>query len=342
MQESNEFKFSSIQLIAFFLKWWKHILIATFIGAIGSAGFSLLLKNRYKSTVIFYATTTNSISNTLLNFGSNRKDFLEFGDEDDAEQALQILQSDVIRSRIIQQFDLWEHYDIDRNSNYALTKMYNRFKKNVQFRRTEYNSVEITVLDTDPQMAADMANAVAAQLDTVKNQVQQQRANEALKIVDEKFQQLSADVKMLSDSLTKLRKLGVNDVSVQTEMYTEQLAIAISKNNTKAISDLQERLDVLSEHASAFMEMTNKIILYTEQLALVKLKREETQIDAEKIVPQKMVIDYATPADRKTFPKRSMIVAGATFATFCLTIFILIGLENWRRYKDSIRKAVNA
>ena len=41
------------------------------------------------------------------------KDFLEFGEEEEAEQMIQILRSDEIRHHVIGKFDLMNHYQID-------------------------------------------------------------------------------------------------------------------------------------------------------------------------------------------------------------------------------------
>lgn len=338
MQPENkpEFRFSSEQTIRFLLKWWIQVLVVTFASAIIAAGASFLIKNKFKSTVIFYPTTTNSISSALLAFGDVRKDFLEFGDENEAEQALQILQSDDIRNHIISKFDLYAHYDIDPNGQYARTKMFKKYSKNVTSRRTEYNSVEISVLDTDPQMAADIANEVARKLDETKTVIQRKQAVEGLKIVEERYKELQKDLGTLTDSLNKIRVLGVNEPAAQSEMYYEQYAIALSKGNAKAALAIEEKINIISQYASSYYVISNQIALLNEQFAGMKLKYEEARVDAEKSIPHIMVVNYATPADRKTYPKRSYIVVGAAFATFCMTIFFLIGLENLRRYREKL------
>ncbi len=48
-------------------------------------------------------------------------------------------------------------------------------------------AVKITVFDTDPQMAADMANDIAALLDSTRNFMQKERAVKAFQIVNEEY-----------------------------------------------------------------------------------------------------------------------------------------------------------
>jgi uncharacterized protein involved in exopolysaccharide biosynthesis len=338
-KQSSEFSFSSFGFISFLVKWWKHIAIATMIGAVASIVISLMMKDRFKSTVIFYPTTTNSISKALLDVtGGSKQDFLAFGEEAEAEQALQILESDEIREWVIRQYDLYKHYDIDTASNFAKTKMMKKFARNVSFRRTEFNSVEISVLDENPKVAAGMANDIAARLDSVKNKIQKERAIEGLKIVEAEYNTLKSEITKMADSLDKIRSLGINDYTSQSEVINQEYAVALSKGNQSAIKALEEKIAMLSKYGGAYMTLTENLEIFRKQLSEIKLKYDQARVDAERNVPYKMVVNYAYPADRKTFPKRSMIVIGATLATFCMSIFFLIGLENWKRYKLEIEK----
>src|SRR5688572_20684649 len=184
-QKNPGFQFSSEGLITFILKWWIHILIVTFLGGVASLVISFTIKNKFKSTVIFYPTTTNSISKALLETSpGGKEDFLAFGEEEQAEQSLQILQSDDIRNWVISEYDLWKHYKINPNGRNAKTRIYKEYNGNVSFRRNEFNAVEITVLDTDPEKAMHMANGIAARHDTIKNKIQKERAMEGFKIVE--------------------------------------------------------------------------------------------------------------------------------------------------------------
>lgn len=341
MERNNqEFHFSSFGLITFMVKWWKHIAIATCIGAIASIIISLTMKDRFKSVVVFYPTTTNSIAKALLDVsGNSKKDFLEFGEEAEAEQALQILQSDEIREWVIIQYNLYEHYRINPNAKYAKTRMMKKFARNVNFRRTEFNSVEIAVLDEDPVIAAGMANDIAARLDTVRNKIQKERARDGLKIVETEYIAMQHEVQLLSDSLDRIRQLGINDYTSQSEVINKEYATAVSRRDQPAIKALEEKISILSKYGGVYVAMTDNLELYRKQLAEIKMKYDQARVDAEQQLPHKMVVNYAYPADRKTYPKRSMIVIGATFATFCMSIFFIIGLENWRRYKQQIAQS---
>lgn len=338
-QPQSNFSFSSYKLISFLVKWWLHILIITFVGGVTSLGMSFTIKNKYKSTVVFYPTTTNSISKALLDVtGTSRQDFLEFGEEEEAEQMLQILHSDEIRAWVIQRYDLYTHYKINPNGRYAKTTMYKRFSGNVNFRRTEYNSVEISVLDEDPNTASAMANDIAAQLDTVKNRIQKERAREGFKIVEAEYNRVNKEIEAITDSLDRIRALGVNDYISMSEVLNRAYAEALAKGNTAGANSVKQQIDLVSKYGGAYVELTEDLELYQKQRAEIKVKYDEAKVDAEQFVPQKMVVNYAYPADKKTYPKRMLITLGGTFATFCMTILFLIGLDNWRRYRTQVKE----
>ncbi len=57
---------------------------------------------------------------------------------DQAEQLLQVLHSEPIRTRIIEKYNLMEHYEIDPEGKYPRTKLYEQFRSNINFRLTEF------------------------------------------------------------------------------------------------------------------------------------------------------------------------------------------------------------
>src|SRR5687768_17240371 len=100
-QNESDFNFAGI--LAFLLRYKWPILGATLVAGILAAIFSMpfFIPPKFESSVILYPSTTNSISDQLINSNpGENQDLLAFGEEEEAEQVLQILQSDVITNRI--------------------------------------------------------------------------------------------------------------------------------------------------------------------------------------------------------------------------------------------------
>ncbi len=333
-QETKQANFNTTNFFLFLYKWRKPLLIVSIAAAIISAGISFLITPKYKSTVILFPTSTNAISKALLadNYGG-KLDILEFGEEAQTEQLLQILSSNEIRSRVIKKFNLIQHYEIEPDSKYKMTRLFEEYNNNINCRRTEYMAVEITVMDKEPQMAADIANYISDQLDSVKNNMQKERALKAFAIVETEYKKLQNDIKKMEDSLTVLRKLGINDYETQAEAYNTQLAIALSKNNKEAVRAIEGRIQLLGDFGSAYVSIRDELELEKKQLSAIKAKYEEAKVDANEDLPSKFVVDKAYKAERKSYPVRWLIVLLSTMSVFLLSIMILIIFENFSKKK---------
>ncbi len=309
-------------------------MIITLAAAILSAGVSFLITPKYKATVILFPTSTNAVSKALLSENSGPdQDVLEFGEEEQAEQLLQILNSSEIRGRVIQRFDLANHYDIDPGSRFKMTELIREYNDNITFKRTEFMAVEITVMDKDPQMAADIANTISELLDTVKNNMQRVRAVNAFQIVEAEYNELRAEIKELEDSLAVLRRLGVNDYETQAEAFNVQLATALSKNNHAGVKAIEERMKVLGEYGGSYVSLRDQLEHEKKQLSLIKAKYDEAKVDAHSNLPAKFVVDRAYKAEKKSYPVRWIIVCVSSISALLLAILILILIDGLRKKK---------
>lgn len=323
-------EFNSANLLFFLYRWRMPLIIITSIGILASILFSspYFIKPKYKSTVIMFPVATNSVSKVLLAQNSPvKEDIMGIGEEEQAEQLIQILHSNMIRDRIISKYNLMEHYDISTDSRYKFTRLYGEYENNVKFRRTEFMAVKVTVFDTDPKMAADIANDIAALVDSTKNFMQRERSMKAFLIVDQEHKSLKQEVDEIVDSLAALGKKGVNDYERQSEVMNQQFAIALASGNTSAQKALQVKLDTLGKYGGAFLSLKNSLEFKTEQLTLLKTKYQEAKVDAEQSLPQKFIVNAAYPAERKSYPIRWIIVTVTTFSVFFLSVLIILLLE---------------
>ncbi len=251
MNNNNDYNFNSMDIIRFMFKHKWPIIIITLIAAIASVVVSLLLDEKYKSYVILYPKTQVSVSHALTTSELLDPDdhIMNFGDEEDTEQLIQTLYSEEIRNTIIEKFDLYHHYNIDHSDAYPLTKLHKEFTDNIRFRRTEYQAVEIEVMDTDPQMAADIANEIASLLDKTLNSMQKEVAVEILKVVQKEHDLLVEELKEMEISLKKTNSLDPIIYSL-----TEQI-----KNENKRLSDLKSKL--VEARVNASEDLPRKFIV---------------------------------------------------------------------------------
>lgn len=323
--------FDSSNLLLFIIRWRKPLAILTTVAAVASAIFSgpVFITPKFESTVIMFPTSTASISKSLLSKNNVAKeDLLSFGEEEQAEQLIQILNSDEIRSKIVDRYNLMEHYEIDTTDKYKQTKLFKEYESNITYKRTEFQSVRIDVLDTEPQRAADIANDIASLVDSVKNRMQKERAFKAMSIAEAEYFEMKDYIKELEDSLNSLREMGVNDYESMSERFNEYYAKALLENNQRAAGQLAEQLKVLSKYGGAYVSIRDMLEYEKEQLSHLRAKYQEAKVDAEQTLPHKFIVNNAFAAEKKTYPIRWLIVLVSTLSTFILGLLVIITFEN--------------
>ncbi len=326
MDDKPKDAYTSKSLVRLLAEYRKSILIILIAAALLAVLFSspLFITPLYKSTAILYPTSSNSISKVLISTTyQSEKDIMNIGEDEQTEQMLQVLNSNRVRDKVISRFNLMEHYEIG-NSKYPITKLNKLYDARIKFRRTEYNAVKITVLDTDAALSARIANEIAEIFDSTMNQMQKEVAIEAYRIVEQEYNTLVAEMNMLEDSLNTLRKLGVFDYESQVEMLSQQLAVELGKGNAQGVKNIQEMLDVLAEYGGASYAINERLDNDRLQLSLVKSKYEEAKVDATEFIPHKFVVTSAFQAERKTYPIRWIIVVVTVLSTFLLLLFCIV------------------
>ena len=327
MEEQQHNSYNSKYLCKLLVEYRKPILIILAVAALCAIVFSapFFITPLYKSTTVIYPTSSNSTSKVLISTTyQSEKDIMNFGEDEQTEQMLQVLNSNRVRDKVINRFNLMEHYDIKANSKYPMTKLNKLYDARIKFRRTEYNAVKITVLDPDPALSAQMANDIAEIYDSTMNQIQKEVAVKAFMLVEEEYNNLCAEMAQLEDSLNTLRKLGVFDYESQVEMLSQQLAVELGKGNTQGIKNIQEQLDILAEYGGASYAINERLDNDRLQLSLVKSKYEEAKMDATQDIPRKFVVTSAFQAERKSYPVRWIIVVITVLSTLLLLIFCIV------------------
>lgn len=327
-KKGNDF----IKVIRFLWKWRYYIGGFSLLAAIAAIIFSapIFTTPKYEAYTIFYPSTNMSISRGLLNENVySDKDFLTVGEGEDAEQLLQILQSDRIADKIKKKYNLMEHYGIKPTDKYANTKFGLKFRKNVKSNLTEYTSIKVTVRDKDPELAAKIANDMVEFMDTIRNNMLKERALQGLKIVEKDFNEKKQHVQELIDSMNSLAKLGVLDYASQSEALSMAYAEAINKGNNAALKTIDEKLKVISRFGPTQSWLAGELEYELEQLVKLRAKYKQVKADVESMIPTKFIIERAFVPEKKAFPKRLIITIVAFFSAFLFSSIMLIIVENW-------------
>jgi uncharacterized protein involved in exopolysaccharide biosynthesis len=322
----------STNLLVFLFKWRWQLVVIGLIAAVLSAIASFMIEEKFRSAVKLYAATQHSIGEQFYE-ETKKNDLLEFGEKEDAERMLQLLNSDRIRGQVIQQFNLWEHYEIDPSEPGANTLMQKEYDSNVSSKLTRFGSIEIEVLDKNNERARDMANAIAHMADSLASELRNTRAMDAFKYAESSLLQVKEEIVEMEDSLSILHNLGVYDYETQIEGLNEQYATAIVRGEPQRAQTIKMQMEAISQYANAFSKLTTLLEAAYDREAILKKRYDLMKIDATSRLSSVFIVDAASAADKKAYPVRWLIVAMSTTAAILFSIILILIVENIRRLK---------
>ena len=311
-------------LIRFLLGKKKPILIITFIISLGSIVVSLLITPLYLSTAIVFPAATSSVS--FSEQRNAKSAAMDFGEEEQTEQLVQILQSSRIRDKIISQFKLMAHYGIDNNDINKYYKLKEEYNGHFSFERTRYGSIKIDVLDEDPELAAKMANKIVDLIDTVKNDMISERTIPAFEVNRRKKVQMERERDSILSCLDSLASLGVIALDVRSNLFQ---AYVDSKNPADR-EELKRKIEINMKYGAKYDGLEYMRNEKTVKLEDFRISYEQAESDANTKFNHKFIVERAVIADRKEKPKRMIIVFIATIAGFVLSVFSLLLFEKYK------------
>jgi len=331
-QNSPDESLSSFNLLTTIFKWRKQLLIVTLASVIISGIGSLLIKEKFKSTVVLFASRQNSFGEQLLE-EFNKSDLLVYGLEDDSERLMQIINSDQVRNRIIDKFNLWEVYKIDKNEPAAYHRIYQEYAQNISVDLTRFGSVDITVVDESPERARDMANSIAIYTDSVSHNMRSNRAMSAFTHAKYSLEKLQSEITLLEDSMKYLQKIGVYSYESQVAYLTEQYGKAIAQGHPDRAQEIKNILEFLSKYGSTAKRLNFDIDSRYKEMSTLQKRFDLLKIDMESNLSSHLIVDQASAADSKCYPIRWLIVVVSAISTLVFGILAVLVKENIQKLK---------
>ena len=303
----------------------KKLMLFTFAAAVISGVVAFLMTPLYLSTAVVFPAATSSVS-----FSEQRNAkaaAMDFGEEEQAEQLVQILQSSRIRDKVVSEFELMKHYEIDSKGANKYFKLNEAYNNHTSFNRTRFGSIRIDVLDENPALAAKIANKIVDLIDTVKNEMIAERTVPAFKVNERKLAQMKRDRDAILRKLDSLADLGVIALDVRSNLFQAY----VDSKNPEDRAELKKKIDVNMKYGAMYdgLEyMRNEKIVKIEDF---NISYEQAESDANTKFNHKFIVERAVKADKKEKPKRSVIILVSTVAAFFIGLFSLL---LWEKYKE--------
>jgi capsular polysaccharide biosynthesis protein len=309
--------FDNQNLLETLWKWKKHLIAVGALAIVFSAIFSssTFIKPKYKSVARIYP------SNNIYTFS----------DESESEQLLEIINSQDIKLKVIDVFNLGEVYKISKEDPQYMTYMLAEFNDNVSFKKTEYETVEIQVLDTDPQRACTMCDSIIKFVDEKVRSMHSIKYYEVVEIAKKDLNKINSEIDSVSASLNELRKdYRILDYDTQVKEITKGMVKVLTeqKKNTAGGKEIDQWMKNLSEKGGDFVFLKSQLENLYNQRDSVKQAYDWSLSNAQKKIIYAQPVQKPIVADKKSYPVRWLIVLASTFAALFISLLVILLLEN--------------
>lgn len=302
--------FNNLSLVQLILKWKWHIIIITVAAAICGAVFSssAFITPLYKSEAVAYPANITPYS-----------------DESETEQMLQIINSQSIMDSIIEKYDLWSDYKIDRNDNFAKTYMINEYQSKIKISKTPYEAVSITVSDKDPFVASNIAKDILIFYDKKVHDLHNQKVGEVVALYERMLHFKQHDIDSLKQKMTDIgTQYGITDFSALCREVTRGYI-----NGSNKATELKDNLEIFGPD---IIDLTTKIQAESNTYVALKVDYEKEQRFYNSELTFSNIITEPFPADKKSYPVRWVVVALCGLSAFLLSIVAVFIIENRKKF----------
>lgn len=302
--------FNNLSLVQLILKWKWHIIIITVAAAICGAVFSssAFITPLYKSEAVAYPANINPYS-----------------DESETEQMLQIINSQSIMDSIVEKYDLWSDYGIDKNDKFAKTYMVNEYRGKIKISKTPYEAVSITVSDKDPFVACNIAKDILNFYDKKVHELHNQKVGEVVAMYERQLRLKQHDIDSLKQRVVEIgTQHGITEYTGVSREVTRSYL-----NGSAKAAELKENMEL---YGADILDLTTKIQAESNTYVSIKVDYEQELRFYNSNLTYSNIVTDPFPADKKSYPVRWVVVALCGLGAFLFSILLVFIIENRKKF----------
>jgi capsule polysaccharide export protein KpsE/RkpR len=334
-KKNNSYNFDLTDIVLFIVKHYKRLFIISLLSAVAAyfATLPIFVKPLYASKSSFYPGTTNSVSSQLFYSIKDRaKDPLAFAELEVVEQYLQLLNSDAIKGRLIEKYDLYNHYGLDPSIQSQAQKMGKLYHDRFTVRRSNFNSIEIWVKDHDPEKAAELANGMMYMVDGMRKEIQGRVAKQVFDVIEKTYNDKLKLVDSIQQRLRELGAEGVFDPASQAKGLSE----LVGKGQNNQFTEQEKRK--LGNMGAEVILLNEMLQSEAENVVFLRTKYDQALIDMNADLSNIFIVDYAGASWDKVYPKRLITMISASIITFFATCIIILMFDQYQRIKPLLKQ----
>jgi hypothetical protein len=243
---------------------------------------------------------------------------------------LEIINSNDIKYQMFNAFKLDEEYKIPKDDPHYYTNMLSEYNSNVKTKKTEFETVELSVLDKDPRRAALMCDSIIHFYNKKVKEMHAAKNWEVVRIVSENMALRSHERDSLLNLLNQQReKLKILDFNTQvrdvTRGYME--ALATGREATAGGKEIKQLYDNLSEKGGEAYILESRFRKTNQSIDSLKNLYDINLSEATKDITYCHLVEKPVVADKKAYPVRWILVSMTLLASLFLSLLVFIFLE---------------
>lgn len=295
-------------------KWKIHIIVVIAITTVLSAIISgpFFIEPKFKSVARIYPVNIT-----------------ESSEESESEHLLENVQTSDIKFRVIDAFHLDEVYEISKDEPLYQTYMLYEYDQNISYKKTEFETVEIKVLDPDPKRASAICDSIIVYLNESIQKQKVVKYQQYAELYKKRLDYKNAEIDSIFNILEDIRKnTGLIDYSKQSETATRGLMDAAAlKGDRRPAEEIMKNLVNNGGELRKY-----QALLETYEIAADTLeKRYDSYMGlATQKFSYSKVVQHPFPADKKSYPIRWLIVF-LSVVTATIVSFITVSLIDYIR-----------
>jgi uncharacterized protein involved in exopolysaccharide biosynthesis len=265
-----------------------------------------------------------------------------------------ILKSRRASEAVIRRFDLARVYDIDK---YSMEKTIKEFEDNYIVEVNEDGSFNVEIYDKDSLRAAEMTNFMVETLNQIaiemgSNEAKsnklflEKRVNEtraALSLAEDKMKEfqekrgvivLSEDAKASASAMGELyvKKVGL-DIQLGVLRHSTGEENPVYQQTLLERSELDKKLATFPELGIESIRLFRDVLIQQKILEFLVPLYEQARFEEQKDIPVMLVLDKAVPAEKKSRPKRMLIVAASALSALVIALMAVATRIRLQRFE---------
>lgn len=294
---------SSIKVIKLLFKNIWLIIVFTCIGGAISFGLTFFQPKKYYSYAVIFPSNSNS--------GLNVLEDPRFGNNLDADQLMQLLESQQLKDTIIQMYNLEVYYETDKSERSWKQKLEQKFFRDINFSKTRYYSVVISAKMKDPDLCANVVNSIVEVVDILRLRILRQSQLSSFWYAEEQYLRQQ----QLIDSLKKVIYSKKEILSPKNILYNHMLENTKSDfYNTSPFVDNPEMESLVEDYYFEIKKLIDLKADYHKAKRLIK-----------KPFSKVFLVNKAEPSYKKYSPSflvNMLIGFGSSF--FFIILFVIV------------------